>query len=526
MVLLLVLICPAAKSQGVYLPFSEEWNSGNFFQTGWEFSPTQGNWSISQVTGNYAADFSWDPPQTDYGFMLVSPLIDATPWSCAKILLDFDYKLVNLNVTGNEKLIVEILYNNSWDTLMEMSNTGSVGWTPKHTTISQVEGKEFRIGFRATGAHSNDILHWYVDNIQIYAQCRPPRDLLYWQSQWTVNLTWEPPGCHGFQARQFIYDDGAAENGWSINPSYTAYLGNEFPVSGSYSGILKSFDLWFQQNTGHGNDQLTLEVFDISHNLLGSSAPFTPPDDSWINVQVNDISFSGPFFGMVLWNNLSAATNYLGTDEDGPYSSDDLAWYSDGTNWEKLSGVAGSNTSVFLLRANALVNIDLGSKEADSSLLTGYNVYRTDSTGTGPYYLRTPLPVTTTHYSEQLSYWWDWTDHYRYYVTAVFKESETDTSFCEPSSDTINVFLVSTGEQSLTKIQLHPNPASQYVTVSGTTPFRSIEVNNLFGESVYICKEVNDVSCQIDVSCWTPGIFLVKVADENRSATIKLVIQR
>ena len=519
------LTSPNARAQSVTIPFTEDWSSGNFYQNGWEFTPSQGNWTIGQVGGNNAADFSWDPPQTDYGFMLVSPLIDATTWSCAKIFLDFDYKLVNLNVTGNEKLIVEILYNNSWDTLMEMSNTGSVGWTPKHATISQVEGKEFRIGFRATGAHSNDILHWYVDNIQIYAQCRPPRNLLHWQSQWTVNLTWEPPGCHGFQAMQFIYDDGTAENGWFINPSYTAWLGNEFPVSGNYSGILKSFDLWFEHNPGHGNDQLTLEVFDVSHNLLGSSAPFTPPDDAWINVQVNDISFSGPFFGMVLWNNLSATTNYFGTDEDGPYSSFELAWYFDGTDWEKLSGAAGANPSVFLLRANTMVDIDHGSKEADSSLLAGYNVYRTDSTGTGPYYLQTPIPVTTTNYSEQIPYWWHWEDLYRYYVTAVFKESETDTSLCEPSSDTILFYLVSTDEHRLSKFNCMPNPASQSVRVSGTSPINSIEVTNFLGETIFIRREINGQNCLIDVIGWSPGIYLVKVTDDKQSAIVKLVVQ-
>jgi hypothetical protein len=522
----LFLSSHAAKAQTVSIPFTENWSSGSFNQNGWTFSPSQGNWTISPVGGNNAADFSWDPPQTDYGFMLVSPVIDGIPWSCAKMQLDFDYKLDNMNITGNEKLIVEIFYNNSWDTLMELTNTGSVGWTTKHATLNQVEGKEFRIGFRATGAHSNDILHWYVDNIRISAQCRPPKSLNYTQSQYTVHLTWEPPACHGVQSMQFIYDDGTNENAWAINPGYTAWMGNEFPIPGGYNGILKSFDLWFQHNPNHGNEQLTLGVFDMSHNLLGSSAPFTPPDNAWVNVQVNDIPFSGPFLGMVLWNNLTAITNYLGTDEDGPYSGNDLAWYFDGTTWDKLSLIAGSEPSVLLLRANALVNVGLGAKEADSSLLTGYNVYRTDSTGTGPYYLQTPVPVTTTNYVDQLPYWWGFTNGYRYYVTAVFKESETDTSFCEPSSDTILMYIVSTDEHSLQLVKLYPNPATSNIAVSGESPIRSIGVINHLGETIYTRRQINDRNCLIDVSSWPPGIYFVKVTDDKQSGMVKLVVKR
>jgi hypothetical protein len=519
------LTCPTAKAQNVSLPFTEDWSSGNFYQNGWEFTPSQGNWTISQVGGNNAADFSWDPPLTDYGFMLVSPVIDGTPWSCAKIFLDFDYKLVNMNITGNEKLIVEIFYNNSWDTLMELTNTGSIGWTAKNANINQVEGKEFRIGFRATGAHSNDILHWYIDNVQVTAECRPPKDLVYWRSHFTVNLSWTPPNCGGFQAMQFIYDDGTAENGWCINPGYTARLGNEFPISATYSGILQSFDLWFQHNTNHGNEQLTLDVFDMSHNLLGSSAPFIPPDDSWINVPVNDIAFSGPFLGMVLWNNLTAQTNYLGTDENGPHSSDDLAWYSEGAVWEKLSVAAGSESSVFLLRANAMVDIGKRPDEADSSVLAGYNVYRTDSTGAGPFYLLTPVPVTTTNYADQLPYWWNWSDLYRYHVTAVFKESETDTSFCEPSSDTVLLIVESTDEHRLSKFTCYPNPASNTLTISGTSPINSIEAMNFLGETIYLRRGINDQKCLIDVIGWPSGIYFVKVTDDKQSGIVKLVVQ-
>ncbi len=41
------------------------------------------------------------------------------------------------------------------------------------------------------------------------------------------------------------------------------------------------------------------------------------------------------FYAMVKWDNFTEQSNYLGTDEDGPYTYEDLCWYSDGTSWEK-----------------------------------------------------------------------------------------------------------------------------------------------------------------------------------------------
>ena len=55
-----------------------------------------------------------------------SPMLNAGPWTCASIWLDFDYNLVDRNATGDEKLSVDVFYNGSWHQKTEYANDGSV----------------------------------------------------------------------------------------------------------------------------------------------------------------------------------------------------------------------------------------------------------------------------------------------------------------------------------------------------------------------------------------------------------------
>ena len=143
---------------------------------------------------------------------LESPILNAGPWTCASIWLDYDYSLVDRNATGDEKLSVDLFYNGSWHSKAEYANDGSVGWTPQHIDISSVKGKAFKVRFRANGANSADILHWYVDNIHVYGICNKPTDLaVEWTGPTEATLTWTAPVCGGGGGGtvvQYIFDDG------------------------------------------------------------------------------------------------------------------------------------------------------------------------------------------------------------------------------------------------------------------------------------------------------------------------------
>ncbi|MEI7980302.1 MAG: hypothetical protein WCI71_01525, partial [Bacteroidota bacterium] len=302
------------------LPFCEHWDGGSFITNHWQSgSSGRGNWTINGGTGNPApsADFSGQPVNTNYSFSLESAAIDATPWTCADLWLDFDYKLEDLNMTSAEKLTVEIYTGSSWYQKVEFVNNGNVDWIRQHINISEAKGHRLRVRFRATGVNSGDIQHWYVDNICVSGVCNPPSALAYTQNGLSTNLTWNAPPCVSGTPTNFIFDDGSPENGWGINPGYNAWIGNEFPVSPTTQGVIKKAKFYFWNNPAHGTDQLTIDFFDASHTLIGSTSPFTVPNDAWDSIPVPDILFTGSFYAMIHWNWISASTNWVGYDENG-----------------------------------------------------------------------------------------------------------------------------------------------------------------------------------------------------------------
>jgi hypothetical protein len=180
------------------LPFFEEWNMGTFAYNDWELVPANTNWMISTSVGNPwpSAEFSSNPIQLNYSLSLETPLFNSGSYSCAKLWCDFDYKLVNMNSTGNEKLFVDIFTGGEWKTRDSLSNTGDKDWTPMYVYLSDGSDTAFKVRFRAEGVNSADILHWYVDNIYIYVTCSPPVDLTKQDiTGRQVTLSWDPPDC-------------------------------------------------------------------------------------------------------------------------------------------------------------------------------------------------------------------------------------------------------------------------------------------------------------------------------------------
>ena len=197
------LILPDAGPDTVHcgfpMPFHDGFDQGNFTYHNWSFDPNQGNWGISNFFKTAApfADFSWQPVRTNYSYALVSAYIDAFNWKCASVWLDFDYKLADHNATGNEKLKAEAWYDNSWHLLKELANNGSVNWTTLHLPLPGAAGRGLKIRFVAYGVNSGDILHWYIDNINVYGVCSPPLALTFNMNGQTANLSWTAPACLG-----------------------------------------------------------------------------------------------------------------------------------------------------------------------------------------------------------------------------------------------------------------------------------------------------------------------------------------
>jgi hypothetical protein len=363
----------------------------------------------------------------------------------------------------------------------------------------------------------------------------------------------------------FVFDNGTAESGWTDSME-VGWLGNEFPISNAYDGVLKEFKMYFMANAAGAPFPLQVDVFNMAKVLVGSTGTFTPSSDDWVTIAAPDIPFSGPFYAMVKWNNNTTNTNYLGWDTDGPYSAQNLGWYNyvGATAWMKLSDPAiGGTPGVFLLQAKALVGADkkemifvpgvqptpvtgftsshlsktdrsvdthyygvmgLETDASDSSALTGYNVYRTNEVGVNFAKLNAS-PVTATQYVDTYPSTLV-TGNFKYFVTSLYKNSADNTILCESSSDTIQVVFPAVGMNELTngQIMIYPNPATEVVNVKSDFNITGIDVINYVGQMIYTNKDVAAKTAKINVTAYKPGVYFVKVSTSEGARTVKITV--
>jgi len=540
---------------GFPIPWTEDWATANFTYNNWSFAPDQGHWRISNMTGNAvpSAEFTWVPPVTDYSYAMITPALNASIFTCADIWLDFDLKLDDRNQTGAEKLRVDIWKNGNWSNVAEYTNTGSFNWQTEHIDISNVRGKAFKVRFVAEGANSADILGWFVDNIHVYPEVYPASNLVAQNNNqnYNVNLTWNSPACPaaggGGTLTQYILDDGTIENGWGINPGYSAWLGNEFPVTDQ--GELIQFDLYFMANASAGNYQLTVDIFDANKQLVGSTAPFLAQPDAWVSVQVPNVPFNGTFYAMVHWNMLAGSTHWFGSDENGPNAALNLEWYYDGTTWQKLTDF-GYSPSVFALRATALVGGDkkvvtygtpsayvaepkdgpqslaVGHVSADAGRhygswvmdaaggkgVIGYNIYRNGE-------LLNANPVSDTVYQDVVPE----NGLYCYVVKAVHEGFNGQVFESAPTNEACKTLTVGISPNETESLRVYPNPARTYVNVEVTSDIRQIELVNYLGQSIQTMEVSGKGVYRMNTTNLESGVYFIRLTDTTGNTSLERV---
>lgn len=556
------------------LPFEEPWNSGNFGFNGWLESPSTGNWSVTTSMGNPApaADFSWQPMINDYDQSLISPILNGGPYTCAKIWMDFDYKLADRNATGDEILDVDVFYNGSWHNKATFTNDGSVDWSAQHIDISAVAGKGFQVRFRAHGAHSNDILHWYVDNINVYPVCKPATDFEASDPQnLTVTLTWKAPRCggaatgnilnEGFESgvfppqffTQVITNTTAANTTWS--QSDAASLWGVHTGAGS-AGVMWDYD--------HQDEWLIAHNILVTGNLNFWSYAFqgsTYLDHYYVKISTdNGLTWTEVF-------DLSAMSAYPSADGwnkwDTPYNVDlaaysgmavDIAWQAvdgDGAGlwyvWaiddltvgakkidvstlqhvsnvypsqnanSKKSGIIGNELAqLHKLGYVPTISYDKlhGTSNAENTDdVIGFDIYRQDPGATDFAVVGT---TTDTTYTETVP------DFGLYYY---FVQSKYEECLVAENTDTVPVdFVVGVNNLGKGGITLYPNPATDLVTISSTSNITAVEVLNYIGQVIYTNNNVASRKLTVNVSGFESGVYFVKTTNADGIKTSKITV--
>jgi hypothetical protein len=521
-ILLVVLSISAFENQtyGQGLPFSEQWTSGQFGNQHWTFTPNQGNWVMNTTFGNPApcADFQWNPLDTNYRSSLVSTILDASAYSCADVYCDFDLKLADHFATATEKMDLDVLINGVWINKAEYADSGSFDWSRKHINISNVEGSTFQFRFRAHGASTQTINHWYVDNIEVYTICRPAQSLTGQQTQFTTTLTWRQPDCSAYCIlKTYHWGTDIAGNAYSLYvPCGPVYLGNYYPIPNGASGVIKSLDIYFT-SSGISSAQTCIVYFfkPDQTTIFGQSAPFINygaswPSGTWDSVSVSDVPYTGPLYAMVDYTLTSTERNFMCVDNvstfPAPFSKG-YAYASCGGGWQFAADEFGvdpsatfiehlnvceipvkdtvdptttidpTNLPTFrplgfqtgVLTAGAIsdrVNFAVGSPHVHNtqqapagSQLLGYNVWREnlDSLAAGFLKINNTV-VSDTAFLDNHPTNTPPTQHWKYYVTAEFQDSlnpsQPNPMLCEPSSDTIAIDFPSVGFNYLTGNQV------------------------------------------------------------------------
>ena len=149
----------------------------------------------------------------------------------------------------------------------------------------------------------------------------------------------------------YILDDGSAETNFSYFNNFA--LGNQFNP-GEHEGVITSVEVYAINRSDNKNNQVVLDIYNTQRQLVGSSAPFTLVGDDWVNVSINNVSYSGTFYVMVRWPASDLGTHGVGYDTNGNYVNARLNWLRDNSgNWRLLHEVSSQyNPGVFMIRVN------------------------------------------------------------------------------------------------------------------------------------------------------------------------------
>lgn len=500
---------------GRSLPFSEPWDQTSFSYNEWRFEPSQGNWIIAVTEGSPppAAKFNWEPIQTDYTYSLESPVLDATPFECAGIWLDFDLKLADRNANIEEKLCVEVYYNTVWHKMTEYLNAGSFDWQAKKIDISAVAQQAFRVRFRATGANSSNLFGWLIDNIHIYPVCFPAQNLEGEALGNDVLLTWSPPACQGTGGQLNEGFEGTLfpPVGWDhliTNAGSTWTHTTAASSLGVHTGNFSAGILW---DYSHQDEWLIVRDIAVTGNLTFWSHTFQGSsynDHYYVKVSPDggatwdvalDMSALPPypsFNGYNLWETPYEIdmTSFLGQTVD-------IAWQA----------VDGDGQGLWY--SWAIDDCVIGN---DAITLSSYEIYRKTGSS-GDFEKITAAPVTdTTYLDEELT-----PLDYHYYVLALSPGCQQS-----ESSDTVTVDVItSDGQPGLSpELLIFPNPARQQIKIQSAEPIRSLTLFTASGTEV-MQKEGDETSTSVIETVSIPdGLYFLHISTISGSFVHKVVV--
>jgi hypothetical protein len=505
------------------LPFLETWDQASFSFNEWQFEPAPGNWIINTAEGNPAptAEFNWEPFITDYKYSLETPALDGSGIHCGTIRLDFDLALQIINPTGQERLSVELYYDDLWHTVAEYTNDSTLAWGPCSIDISEVAGQGFIVGFKANGVNSTDIYYWRIDNIHVYAVCFGPTDLQADAQGYDVALTWRPPDCTGSN----MYLNEGFETGsfppesWTqviTDPASTWSQMNALSPVGIHSGNYSAGVLW---DYVHQDEWLIAENVIVNGNLEFWSYAFQGSvhnDHYYVKISSDEGSTWDILFDLSTLPPYPGPGGYNQWNE--PYTVD-LSAYMDQVVHLAWQGVDGDGGGLWY--SWAIDDCYIGGKKLQvkgrngpPDNLLGYDIFRRDAGSPDFVKVNTNLVSDTFYTDPGLA-----AGQYEYFISPFF----TECTLAE-HSDTVLIDVITalygSGDRTW---RIYPVPATNLVTVESDEPLTSIEIVNVQG---VVVRRVNPSGLKnpVDISTLPSGPYLVRMISSSHARNRLIVI--
>jgi hypothetical protein len=564
----------------------EDWNEGNFVFNGWRVQDE--NWKINSQVGapEPSSEFTWDPLlENDYSSTLTTNPLLGDLLSEGDIYVDFNIKLADRNMTGEEKLLVEVTNDagDTWQQVAEFSNAnGSFDFADgfNHINISsQAMGHVFQVRFNAVGQNSFDIVSWYVDNIHVYRTCGAPTNLegaYKWigpvdNEEWGAEVCWNAPDMPVPPALWIFWDNevyaggvGLTDGGtWSVAQRWDAgqltnwngedlsnakitkmsIVLNDDGFSGItlkiWSGAEASTLLYEQALT----DPLIGDWYEVT---LDTPVDFDVNEELWIGYTIADQP-GGKFPGG--YDEGPAVPGYGDMINTGGATWDRISDFGIDNNWtihafaEELTTTTASlptlvDNTVYsgngeLSESAAVENVKVAPNTIERAF-TGFNLYRQEVGVDADYVLYQTIPYV----EGQTAYcYFDKAPAvkaqtlYNYQVTANWVG---DTDACESApalnipmtEDYVPVFVTEIGDNEASETKLYPNPATDMVNISSSQPMERITVLNYVGQVVFNQELSGEKATTLNTASYEAGVYVVRIETQDVTITKRVVITK
>ena len=145
------------------------------------------------------------------------------------------------------------------------------------------------------------------------------------------------------------------------------------------------------------------------------------------------------------------------------------------------------------------------------SIVGGYYIYRSDSSGNPPFYRLNERYVKDTVYYDTLPPGLH-SNFFSYYITDWLTIPETNYYACEsPPGDTLKVTSLSVASLEESEIQVYPNPSSAGIIITGSLAISSCEIWNTSGQMVELIRSNYTKELKLDVSKLAPGLYFLRI---------------